>query len=244
MSWIDATIRARTDWSASYFSLTLDYRLSQFEPGQWVRLGLELGGSVVRRTYSIASAVDEPLEFYLSRVDQGELSAALHGRGSGAQVLVEDQAHGSFTLARVPRARDGWLISSGTGIAPFLSMMRSGRLFDHFERFVLVSGVGRLEHLAYRSEIEARARTSDGRFRYVASVSRERGNALHGRVTETLADGQLERAAGLELTAPDAQVLLCGNPAMIRDMTALLARRGLRRNRRGAPGQVTSERFW
>jgi len=240
-----AAVIARTDWAEGLCSLTLDAAPSTFEPGQFINLGLRLDGAIVRRPYSIASPPGAPIELYLVRVDDGVLSPHLCALQVGDRVLVERQPSGLFTLRYVPRARDGWLLATGTGLGPLLSMMRSGQLFHHFDHVVLAHGVRHNAHLGYRSEIERLARTHHGQLHYLPLVSRQAPeHGLAGRIPAALRDGRLERAAGRSLEPGQAQVLLCGNPAMIADTTAALAERGLRRHRVRRPGHISTEEYW
>src|SRR5207237_7501328 len=132
-----------------------------------------------------------------------------------------------------------WLVSTGTGLAPFLSLLRTEALWQRFHNVVLVHAVRYARELTYRDLIQKT------RARYVTFVSREAApGSLAGRIPAAIADGRLESAAGLPLTPQNSHVMLCGNPQMLRDATAALAARGMRKHRRRAPGHITVESFW
>jgi ferredoxin--NADP+ reductase len=235
----------RIDWSEGLFTLRLQSEPVSFAPGQFVNLALTIDGELVRRSYSLASAPGDPLELYLVRVEGGALTPALSELEVGDELFVDDKAQGFFTLDHVPQARDGWLVSTGTGLAPFLSMIRSGAVWQRFERIVVVHGVRLCQHLGYREELERRAAQSPDAMRYVPLVSRENTReTLSGRVTDALVDGRLEKLAGSSLDPDQVHVMLCGNPEMVKDMSALLGERGLRRHRVRQPGHVTIEKYW
>ncbi|HZO15152.1 MAG TPA: ferredoxin--NADP reductase [Polyangiaceae bacterium] len=243
----------RIVWDDGLFTLRVAAGHIDFEPGQFVRVALPPArsgeptrvpdGETVQRSYSLASVPGDPLEFFLVRLPEGALTPSLWELAVGDTVLVDDKPHGFLTMEHAPAARDGWLVSTGTGLAPFLSMLRSGRVWDRFERVIVVNGVRKNAHLGYRQELETHA--AGGRVVYVPLVSREEPQgALSGRVTQALVDGRLERAAGTTIDPATSHVMLCGNPEMITDMTQLLTERGLRRHRVRNPGHITLEKWW
>lgn len=244
MPWSDGKIVARTDWAEGLVTLRIEGPPVDFAPGQWLNLGLTIGGERVKRSYSIASAPGLPLEFYLVVVEGGALSPHLCALGVGDEIAVQTDAQGFFTLDHVPDARDLWLLATGTGLGPYVSMIRSGQLWGRFERVVLVHGARRVEQLGYREELEGIAERRPG-FAYLPIVSREDDErALRGRIPGNIDEGRLEKAAGLELSPDRSHVLLCGNPDMIRDTTETLVRRGLRKHRTRKPGHISTEKYW
>lgn len=220
---------------------------ADFKPGQFMNLGLHLPSGFVSRSYSLASAPGEQLEVLLARVGEGALTPALFELQPGSAVTVDDKPQGFFTFDYVPPHRELWLLATGTGLGPFLSMLRSGVAFERAQRVVLVHGTRGLAELAHRAELEDLAAARPGVFRYVPALSRESNVppwAALGRITQLLGSGELEARAGTQLSAESAHVMLCGNPAMIDETLALLAARGLRRHRQRTPGHVTTEKYW
>jgi ferredoxin--NADP+ reductase len=211
-----------------------------------VNLGLELSGELVRRSYSLASAPGAPLEFYLAEVSGGAFTPALFKLEVEDPVWVEPKPQGFFTLEWVPAAEELWMVATGTGLAPFISMLRSGEPLTRFSRVVVVHGVRQSDHLGYADELAALSRAHAGRLIWVPVVSRERTAALplHGRITDVLSSGELEHRVELELAPARSHVMLCGNPAMIDEVQTLLEARGMRRHRVRKPGHVTIERYW
>lgn len=216
-----------------------------FRPGQFMNLGLHLPGGFVSRSYSLASVPHEPLEVLLARVGQGELTPALFELGEAASVWLDPKPQGFFTFDYVPPHRELWLLATGTGLGPFLSMLRSGAAFERAARVILVHGTRGASELAHRQELEALANQRGGAFRYVPVLSREpEPGQLQGRVTQALTSGELEQRAETSIAAESAHFMLCGNPSMIEDVTRLLAERGLRRHRQRTPGHITTEKYW
>lgn len=246
MSWRPGKIIHRQDWAEGLITLRVDARIEAFHAGQFVNLGLDVGGTRIRRSYSMASAPGEPLEFYLTRVIGGALTPRLFDLPLGGQVDVESEPQGFFTLQYVPDARDLWLVATGTGLGPFIAILRTPEPWRRFERLVLVHGVRDRSQLAYRDELAAMSRAHAGRLVRVPVVSRESGadGCVSGRVTAALESGALEERAGVGCAPDHSHVMLCGNPAMIHEMTALLKRRGLRKHRLRDPGQISIEKYW
>jgi len=210
-----------------------------------MNLGLQLPGGFVSRSYSLASAPGEPLEVLLARVGEGALTPALFELREGSTLVLDPKPQGFFTFDFVPPHRELWLLATGTGLGPFLSMLRSSRAFEGAERVILVHGTRGPLELAHRRELEALAAERGPAFRYVPVLSREsEAGLLSGRVTHVLSSGELERRVETPISPETAHFLLCGNPTMIDDVSALLGQRGLKRHRQRAPGHITTEKYW
>lgn len=246
MAFVNGRVLARRDWVEGLITLTIEAEIQPFKPGQFLNLGLRIGDHTSLRPYSMASAPGAPLEFYLSEVEEGDFSPSLCCLQPGDSLLVDPKPNGFFTLDWVPEARDLWLMATGTGLGPFISMLRAGELFRKFAHVVVVHGVRSVSALGYSNEIEDLAARNPGRLTYVPAVTRDNASAgvTRGRITSALLDGRLERAAGRELADHTSQVMLCGNPGMVEEMLKILAGRGLLRHRTRRPGHVTIEKYW
>jgi ferredoxin--NADP+ reductase len=224
----------------------------RFAAGQFARLGLSKpSGSLVWRAYSMVSAPhDEFLEFFSVVVPDGEFTSELRRLGPGDELLVERQPFGYLTLDRFPDGRDLWLLATGTGLAPFLSILQDFAVWERFERIVLVYSVRDARELAYQPLIHTLMQRDylaehAHKLTYLPTITREqRPDALHGRITTLLDNGELERAAGLELSPEHSRLMLCGNPQMIEDTRLLLKARDLQLSLTRRPGQVAVENYW
>ncbi len=245
MTFVKGRVVARREWAARLWSLTFEAAAEPHEPGQFLNIGLTVDGQMVRRAYSLASAPGAPLELYLVVVPGGALTPALYRLAIGDELEVDPRPHGFFVPSELPAARDLWLIGTGTGLGPYLAMLRHGAIFERFERITLVHGVRDAGWFGYQGELEALERARPAGFRYLRALSRgEAAGALSGRITDLCARGELERAAERAFAADASHVMLCGNPEMIADMQRLLAERGLKKHRRREPGHVTVEKYW
>lgn len=242
--WAQGRVTGRVEWAEGLFSIQVEASVAPFRAGQFLNLGGFDGERWVKRSYSVASAPGQPLEFFIVRVEEGALTPWLAALQPGDAVGVSREAAGHFTLELVPDAPILWLIATGTGLAPYLSMLRGEEPWARFGRVVLVHGVRRRADLAYADELSALSAAHGGRLTVVPVVSRdpEAPGVLHGRIPANLS--AIEAAAGAALAPETSQALLCGNPEMVEEVEALLAERGLRKNRKRAPGHVTTERYW
>lgn len=224
----------------------------RFTAGQFARLGVRKpSGCIVWRAYSMVSAPhDEFLDFFSIVVPDGEFTSELSRLSVGDELLVDKQAFGFLTLDRFPDGRDLWLLATGTGIAPFLSILQDFEAWQRFERIVLVYSVRQARELAYQQLIADLPQREyleglGDKLLYLPVVTREQvPGALHGRITQLIESGELERAAGLALTPEHSRIMLCGNPQMIEDTRAVLKTRDLQLALTRRPGQVAVENYW
>jgi len=224
----------------------------RFTAGQFARLGVRKpSGSIVWRAYSIVSAPhDEFLDFFSIVVPDGEFTSELSRLEPGDELLIDKQAFGFLTLDRFPDGRDLWLLATGTGLAPFLSILQDFEVWQRFERIVLVYSARTGSELAYQQLIRELPEREyleglGSKLTYLPVVTRERvTGALNGRITTLIESGELERAADLKLAPEHSRIMLCGNPQMIEDTRALLKTRDLNLALTRRPGQVAVENYW
>ena len=245
MSWRTGRIIDNRVWTDTLFSLRVEAPGLAFQAGQFVRIALDVDGERVARAFSFVNPPADPvLEFYGVIVPEGPLSPRLARLRAGDALQIASNPAGFLVLREVPDARTLWLLSTGTGIAPFLSILRTEAPWQRFREVVLVHAVRHARELTYRDMISALQKQKGPALRYVTFVSRDAApGSLAGRIPAAIADGRLEAAAGVRL-AEHSQVMLCGNPDMLKDAGAALAERGLRKHRRRAPGHITTESFW
>ena len=242
--WLEAKVLDNRHWTDTLFSLRVEGPGLQFEAGQFVRLALDIDGERIARPFSFVNPPADPVhEFYGIVVPGGPLSPTLARLQPSDTLYLAPNPAGFLVLSEVPDAETLWLISTGTGIAPFLSILRTEAPWLRFGNVVLVHAVRYAKELVYRDLILEISRKQ--KLRYVSFVSREpHAGSLSGRIPAAVRDGRLEQAAGLKIARESSQVLLCGNPDMLKDATAALMERGLRKHRRRNPGQISVESFW
>jgi ferredoxin--NADP+ reductase len=238
--WLEGRVLENRHWTDALFSLRVEAPRLAFEAGQFVRIALE---ERIARPFSFVNPPADPvLEFYGIVVPEGPLSPRLARLRAGERLLVASNPAGFLVLSEVPDADTLWLVSTGTGIAPFLSILRTEIPWRRFRNVVLVHAVRHARELTYQEVIREISKKNP--LRYVSVVSRETApGSLAGRIPAAIRDGRLETAAGLSLDQL-SHVMLCGNPDMLKDASGALAERGMRKHRRRTPGHITVESFW
>ncbi len=247
------TITRLHTWTPSLFSFrcTRDAGF-RFTAGQFARLGVrKASGAVVWRGYSmVSSPFDEFLEFFSIVVPGGEFTSELSQLAVGDEILIERQAYGFLTLDRFVDGENLWMLATGTGVAPFLSILQDFDVWQRYQRIVLVYSVRTPAELAYKdllAEILTRDYVAEyaDKFTFVPVVTREKvAGCLDQRITNLLTSGELERFAGVPMEAEHSRVLLCGNPEMVEDCRMLLQGRDMQLSLTRRPGAVAVENYW
>lgn len=245
---IEGTVVGRTDWTEKLFSLKIHASIMPFKAGQFTKLALPTAeGEWQRRAYSMINAPDQKiLEFLLVTVPDGDLSPRLDILQQGDKIYVGEDPAGFMTLDEIPEtARDLWLLSTGTAIGPFLSILADPASQQQFERVVLVHAVRKQEELVYQEKIAEIQKRFGKCFHYVPVVSREKvAYALSGRIPKLLSSGALSEFSGVELNSINSFFLLCGNPEMVHDCRDTLQDMGYKKHLRREVGQFSSENYW
>jgi ferredoxin--NADP+ reductase len=238
-------------WTDELFSFkTTRDPAFRFQSGQFVMIGLEVDGRSVMRAYSIASpSWDDTLEFYSIKVADGQLTSHLRQIEAGQRVLIGRKATGTLVLNALRPGRALYLLGTGTGLAPFLSLAREPDVYERFERVVVVHGCRQQQDLSYADQLTDVWSSDpdlgpilDGKLCYFPTLTREpfRNN---GRITDLIATGALEAALGVAPLDPSIdRIMICGSAAMLRDTAALLEARGFCEGSVSRPGDYVLER--
>jgi ferredoxin/flavodoxin---NADP+ reductase len=249
--WIPAEVVTNRHWNNDLFSLTLRANIEPFKAGQFTKLGLEIDGKMIQRAYSFVNPPSENLvEIYATRVADGLLSPRLHALQEGDTVFVSARANGYFTLNEVPESDHLWMLATGTAIGPYLSILlnsdtSANSVWKRYRKVVLIHAVRFASDLSYQAEINTLKERHPDQFIVQPFVSREPAMlSLPGRIPQAIADGMLERHVGLPLNPTTSQIMLCGNPEMVKDTKAALEAKGFEKNLRRKPGQITMEHYW
>ncbi|WP_299016947.1 ferredoxin--NADP reductase [uncultured Photobacterium sp.] len=244
--WIPAEVITNRHWNSDLFSLVLRANIEPFKAGQFTKLGLEIDGKMVQRAYSFVNPPsDSNIEIYATRVADGLLSPRLHGLDAGDTVLISARANGFFTLNEIPDSEHLWMLATGTAIGPYLSILRESDVWRRFRKVVLIHAVRYSADLSYQGEINDLLERYPEQLIVQPFVSREPAPlSLPGRIPQAIADGMLERHIGLTLHPDQSQIMLCGNPEMVKETKAILETMGFTKNLRRKAGQITMEHYW
>ncbi len=238
-------------WNESLFSFktTRDQSL-RFENGHFVMLGLEIEGKPLMRAYSIASPnYDEELEFLSIKVPDGPLTSKLQNIRVGDELLVSSKPTGTLVVDHLLEGRNLYLISTGTGLAPFISIIQDPAIYEKFDRIILTHGVRFQSELAYQDLIQDQLPQNEyfgeevrERLIYYPTVTRE-NYVNQGRLTDLMISGKL--FADIQQPTPDPEhdrFMICGSPSMLKDTCAILDGWGFEESRQGIKAHYVIER--
>lgn len=257
------TITSITTWvPGKLFSFTCTRPAAfRFTAGQFARLGVEnrqaLAGEsdVIWRAYSMVSGpYDEQLEFFSIVVPDGAFTSHLSHLKVGDPVFVDKTNFGFLTTARFESGKDLWLLASGTGLAPFISIMNDPQTWDQFEHVYLVHSARTAEELVYQDQIKDFASQSPllelhedlgQRFHYLPVVTREKvPGCMTDRITLLLQNGELAHCAPQGISQERSRFMICGNPEMVTDIRKMLKSMGFNPARSTKPGEIAVENYW
>jgi ferredoxin/flavodoxin---NADP+ reductase len=246
LQWISGTVVKKHVWSEGLFTLCIHCPgVAAFESGQFLQVGLQLPEKHLHRPYSVASPHGDTLEFFIVKVEGGELTPRLWAMESGDSIEVASKATGGFTLSHTPPAECLWLLATGTGLAPYIAMLREPSVWANYRKIILIHGVRFQSDLAYLDELRAYETQRADQFRFIAAISRETvDGCIAGRMTTALENGELEKIAGQQLVPASSAVMMCGNPDMLNEVESQLNARGLVKHKTKEPGHYVVERYW
>ncbi len=238
--WTDRLFSFRTTRDPSF----------RFENGQFAMIGLIVDGKPLLRAYSMASPNhDDALEFFSIKVPDGPLTSRLQGIRCGDVVLVGRKPTGTLLQDNLLPGRNLYLVSTGTGFAPFASIIRDFTVYERYEKVVAIHGCRTVDELGYSKHVvdavladEYLADVVAGKLVYHPTVTRE-DFANVGRVTTGLRDGSIPAKAGLPPLSPQLdRVMICGSEAMLKDMVELMNVRGFEEGSSSSPGHYVIEK--
>ncbi len=242
--WLTGNVIKKIQWNQRLFSLRIQADLHEFVPGQFVRVALDLNGERVARPYSLVNGPnDEFLEIYFNIVPDGPLSPKLAELQVDDKIFVTDKANGFLTVDEIPQCKHLWMLATGTGIGPFLSILKNKKVWQRFEKIVLAYSVRDISALSYQEQIAAIQNQHDRQFSFVPFITRENiEGAMKQRIPQCIVDGSFEQRAGININE-DSHIMMCGNSAMISSVSECLEDRDLRKHRRREPGHITTEKY-
>ncbi len=244
--WVQGTVVENIHWTENLFSLRIEAEIDHYQAGQFTSLALDIDGERIARPYSHLSAPGQkPLEYFFYTATDGVLSNALVKLQVGDSIWVKKQSNGFFVLDELPEAKELWMLGTGTGVAPFFSILHTDEPWQRFDTIALIYAVRTRADLRYLDLIESLKKEFGDRFRFQAFVSREQvADTINGRIPAAIESGELERAISLDMSLDNSHFMLCGNPDMVTDVTEVLKAREFRKNRRRTPGHITTENYW
>lgn len=247
----EETVLSVHHWTDRLFSFTTTRDTSlRFSNGHFTMIGLEVEGKPLLRAYSIASPnYEEHLEFLSIKVPDGPLTGRLQHIKVGDKIIVGKKPTGTLLIDYLVPGKRLYMLSTGTGMAPFLSVLRDPETYEKFEEVILVHGVRQVDELAYRDylrndlpEHEFLGEMISKQFKYYPTVTREEFE-YQGRVTDLIENGKLFADLGVPaINAAEDRVMICGSPGMLRDLKHMLEARNFKEGSTTTPGEFVIER--
>ena len=252
-NWVTAKVIENRKLTDRHYALVFDAELLPFQAGQFARLQVNAKGEngeleEFANPYSLINSPDEKYaEVYFNTVPNGKVSNGLAELKAGDSVNIAQPCVGFFVLSQVPKdVKNLWMLSTGTGIGPFLSMLKTDDAWERFEKIVLVHAVPYANKLNYSDLIEKFSAEHPDQFTFVPIVSREdHEDSLRGRIPAFIEDGSLEEKAGFKIEKATSHVLICGNSGLLNDTKAILKeQRSMDRHLNHKPGHVSVEQYY
>jgi ferredoxin--NADP+ reductase len=248
---IQETVTHINHWNENLFSFKTSRNSGfRFENGHFVMVGLEIEGKPLMRAYSIASAnyADE-LEFFSIKVSDGPLTSRLQHIKVGDDVLLSTKPTGTLIEDHLHDGKNLYLISTGTGLAPFISIIQDPNIYERFDKIILTHGVRTIDELAYHEFITKELPNNEffgdavkEKLIYYPSVTREK-YVTNGRLTDLMSSGKMFKDLDLPTPAPENdRFMICGSPSMLKDTTKMLDSWGFEESRHGHKGHYVVER--
>jgi len=248
---IEARVTSIRHWNDTLFSFRTSRDATfRFKNGHFIMMGLPQEGKPLMRAYSIASAnYENELEFFSIKVPDGALTSRLKNVVVGDTILLSKKPTGTLLQENLLPGRNLYLLSTGTGLAPFMSIIKDPEIYENFDKVVLIHGVRQVSELAYSDVITKDLPTDEflgeeiqKKLIYYPTVTREQYKN-QGRLTDLMISGKLFNDIGLpDFNIESDRFMICGSPAMLKDCCQMLGERGFKESRQGRVGHYVIER--
>ena len=244
--WVQGEVVDVKHWTETLYSVKVSAPNVEFIAGQYTKVSLSINDQEVARPYSFVNSPNEDiLEFYSVSVPNGPLSTAMQKLKEGDNINIGPKGNGFLILNEIPITENIWMLATGTAIGPYLSILKTKDSWTKFKKVILVHAVRYEKELTYQDTIRDIKDQYGDRFIYISYVSREETNtSLRGRIPKDIGNGVLEKEANIQMNPNNTHVMICGNPAMLKDTTVELKKIGLKKHRRSSPGHITTENYW
>lgn len=246
--WVTGKVIKIRHWTNQLFTIFIHADVDVFVAGQFTKIGMNIDNVIVQRAYSYLNAPNNPnLEFYITTILGGRLTPCLRSLRVGDSLMITKKSYGRFVLNEIPNCKNLWMLATGTGISPYLSILENHDYrLDIFENIILVHATRFLRDLSYLYKMINLQKVYRHRLHIQTVLSQEKSvNSLYGRIPILIENNLLEQKIGLNLNAQNSHIMLCGNPAMICDTkTVLKEKYGMYDHCKRISGHITQERYW
>jgi ferredoxin/flavodoxin---NADP+ reductase len=245
--WVEGKIFYIKKWNKNLFSIVVNAQVNKYKAGQFTKLSiLNDDNKRISRAYSFVNTPNYTLhEFLIKEVNDGQLTPLISNLKVGDTINIFNKATGYFIPENVPPSKNLWMLSTGTALGVYLSILNDELVWEKHEKIVLVHGVSKREDLVYQKNITNLNKEYNDRFQYLPIISQETPceNELSGRLTHYLKNQSFSKYTNTILNPSDSQIMLCGNPNMIVDAKKILEGIGFTKCTKDN-GNISFERYW
>ncbi|QJC29052.1 FAD-binding oxidoreductase [Enterobacteriaceae endosymbiont of Plateumaris rustica] len=246
--WVIGKVKKIHYWTKNLFTIILNAKVNFFIPGQFTKLSLIINGKRIRRAYSyINCPKNVNHEFYIKNIkEKGNLTPYLHKLNINDEIMISKNALGSFTINNIQNCENLWMISTGTGIGPYLSILQNGSNLEKFKKIILIHALRYISDLSYINLINKFKNKLKKKLIVQIITSREKKqNYLQGHIPKLINNGSIEKKIGILINKNNTHIMLCGNPNMIYETQKLLQEKyDLSKNLKNKKGNITIEKYW
>ncbi|QJC36899.1 ferredoxin--NADP(+) reductase [Enterobacteriaceae endosymbiont of Donacia vulgaris] len=246
--WSIGKIKKIKYWTENLFSIIVNAQVNNFSAGQFTKLALDINGKKIKRAYSyINPPSNQNYEFYISNVQKGKLSPYLYNLKINDEIFISKDASGTFILNNIQSCENLWMLSTGTGIGPYLSILQDKVCFKKFTKIILVHSIRYIEDFSYLNLVKNIEKQHFNKLIVQIILTRNinNNNFLYGYIPNLIKNGQLEQKIGIKISSQNNHIMLCGHPEMIKQTQNFLEKnKGFSKNLKNKNGNITSERYW
>jgi ferredoxin--NADP+ reductase len=245
-NWVEGQVLEIISWNKTLFTIKIKANIENYKAGQFAKLSLNVDDKRIARAYSFVNSPHDNIhEFHLVEVFNGKLTPLIANLNVGDKINISKKSNGFFTIDEVPENKNLWMLSTGTAIGVFLSILSTKEPWEKYENIVLVQAVRTKIDLVYQELIQTFIDKHPNKFSYISITSREKNNdSLTGRIPDFIKDGKLEQISNLKMLPENSQIMICGNPEMVKDTQTLLIDMNFTKNLRKKSGNITTENYW
>lgn len=245
--WVTGKITKTIHWNNRFFSIILHAPINKFIAGQFTKIAIKNDeGKIIQRAYSyVNSPNNKNLEFYIVKINDGNLTTQLHTLKTGDKILISKNAIGNFTINNITNCETLWMIATGTAIGPYLSILQTEKKIIRFKNIVLVHAVRKYEDFNYLKLIKKLQIKFINQLHLIKITSREKHkNTITGHIPDLIKQGIIENYINLKINK-NSQIMLCGNPGMIKDTQKFLINNKKLKNKfNKQKGEILTELYW
>ncbi|CAL4325704.1 Flavodoxin/ferredoxin--NADP reductase [Buchnera aphidicola (Eriosoma grossulariae)] len=245
--WITGKIINIKKWNQNLFSIIIKAPINSFSAGQFAKLSVINDNKKIQRAYSYVNAPNNSnLEFYINLIPNGKFTNHLYQLKINQNIMINKHSFGFFTIDEIQNCEILWMMATGTGIGPYLSILQEGKWINKFNKIVLIYSVRLKKDLNYLDLIYKLKKQYKNKIIFVSIVTREQSiKSLKNRIPILIKNNTLEKKIKLNIDPKTSHVMLCGNPDMVKETQKVLQNlKNMQKNLRKSPGHITTENYW